>query len=266
MAKEFHPPSINETAFECPHCGAYTTQFWFELYADQISGERRTPGFPDAEIRADFERDPNIPADSKEKFLERIDGIMAGLILLNRESHGTDYEVSNLHLSKCFNCKKVAAWIHRSLIFPHKRAGAAPNQDLPADIVSDFEEARAIVDISPRGAAALMRLVVQKLCGFLGESGKDLDEDIGNLVTKGLSPVIQQSLDSVRVVGNESVHPGTLDMKDNRDTATRLFGLVNSIADQMISHPKSVQALYDQLPPEKRAAIDARNARKSGKK
>ena len=55
------------------------------------------------------------------------------------------------------------------------------------------------------------------------------------------------------------MHPGTIDLKDDRDAALRLFGLVNAIADQMITHPKSVKQMYDQLPAGKLAAIDARN-------
>jgi hypothetical protein len=47
----------------------------------------------------------------------------------------------------------------------------------------------------------------------LGESGKNLNTDIGNLVKEGLSVDIQQALDSLRVIGNESVHPGELDLK-----------------------------------------------------
>jgi Domain of unknown function (DUF4145) len=51
---------------------------------------------------------------------------------------------------------------------------------------------------------------------------------VASLVRKGLSPVVQQALDAVRVIGNEAVHPETLDLKDDRDTATTLFGLVTS--------------------------------------
>lgn len=127
--------------------------------------------------------------------------------------------------------------------------------------MADFEEARSIVNASPRGAAALMRLVIQKLCAHLGEKGKSIDDEIGSLVAKGLSPLIQRALDVVRVVGNESVHPGTIDMRDDRETALRLFELVNLIADQMISQPNVVKKLYDQLPAEKLAAIEKRDAR-----
>ena len=63
---------------------------------------------------------------------------------------------------------------------------------------------------------------------------------------------MQQSLDAVRVIGNEAVHPGTLDLKDDRDTATRLFDLVNIIAEQMISNPKHVKEIYEKIPEEKR--------------
>ena len=72
---------------------------------------------------------------------------------------------------------------------------------------------------------------------------------------------MQKALDIVRVIGNESVHPGELDMKDDTDTATQLFGLVNAIADQMISHPKKVEALYDKLPEAKRRAIEKRDSK-----
>ena len=87
-----------------------------------------------------------------------------------------------------------------------------------------------------------------------GEKGRNIDEDIGHLVRKGLPPLVQQALDAVRVIGNEAVHPGTIDLKDDRDTAGRLFDLVNIIAEQMISNPKHVKELYDKLPESKRKA------------
>ena len=57
-------------------------------------------------------------------------------------------------------------------------------------------------------------------------------------------------MDVVRVVGNNAVHPGSLDMKDDTKTAHKLFALVNLIAEVMISQPKHVEAMYDSLVPE----------------
>lgn len=48
-------------------------------------------------------------------------------------------------------------------------------------------------------------------------------------MASGLPPKVKEVLYSVRVIGNESVHPGTLDFKDDRDTANKLFRLVNFI-------------------------------------
>jgi hypothetical protein len=139
------------------------------------------------------------------------------------------------------------------------KTGVQPNDDLPDEILRDFEEAREIANASPRGAAALLRLCIQKLCRHLGEKGEKLDADIATLVRKGLNPFVQKSLDIVRVIGNEAVHPGELDLKDDTETALRLFELVNAIAEQMISHPKAVDEMYKKLPENKRKAIEHRD-------
>ena len=93
----------------------------------------------------------------------------------------------------------------------------------------------------------------------LGQKGEDLNGDIANLVKQGLSPKIQKSLDIVRVIGNEAVHPGTLDLNDDPSIVTQLFTLVNLIADAMISQPKQIDALYSSLPEPKKKAIKERD-------
>jgi len=183
-----------------------------------------------------------------------------GLVFLEKNNGQYFYNnVHNLNLSRCYNCNKVAVWLHDNLIFPNEKLGAHPNPDLPDHITRDYEEARGILSESPRGAAALLRLCVQKLCMHLGEKGKNIDDDIASLVSKGLNPLVQKSLDIVRVIGNEAVHPGIIDLNDDRDTASQLLLLINSIVDQMISHPKKVEELYGKLPENKREAIEKRN-------
>jgi hypothetical protein len=126
----------------------------------------------------------------------------------------------------------------------------------------DFDEASRIVNLSPRGAAALLRLCIQKLCDSLEPTAKDLNDAIGRLVKKGLSVQVQQALDVVRVIGNNAVHPGQIDLKDDKATAIRLFELVNLIAEQMISQPKHVQAMFDSLPDTAKQQIQQRDTPK----
>jgi hypothetical protein len=259
MQKEPSPPSARKTAFDCPYCGAFTTQHWFRGCADSIENNG-IPFIPDEEARKEFAAAQDIPIEEREKILKWFQKMGYGLVFLDtsRSSFGR-LVANNLFLSKCYNCDELAVWVHDRLIFPSQKSGICPNPDLPVDIISDFEEAREILGASPRGAAALLRLGIQKLCKNLGEKGKSIDDDIRALVSKGLNPIVQKSLDIVRVIGNEAVHPGTIDLKDDRQTAIELLGLINIIADQMITQPKKVDELYMALPESKRKAIEERD-------
>jgi hypothetical protein len=169
------------------------------------------------------------------------------------------YQVDDLFISICAHCNGYAIWYKKKIISPESSGAPYPNPDLVEDIKQDYLEARGIVNKSPRGAAAILRLCIQKLCQQLGEKGKDLNQDIGNLVKNGLSERIQKALDIVRVVGNNAVHPGTIDLKDNREIAIELFKLINIIAEIMISQPKKIDGLYESLPESKKEAITTRD-------
>ena len=163
----------------------------------------------------------------------------------------------------CQYCGKHSMWLDGKMVYPLESTAPPPNPDLPQTIKEDYEEARAILQSSPRGAAALLRLAIQKLMKEVGEEGKNINADIAALVQKGLPSLVQQALDLVRVIGNESVHPGQIDLRDDPDTARSLFGLVNIIADVLISQPKHIAALYNNtLPQSKRDGIVQRDGPK----
>lgn len=130
---------------------------------------------------------------------------------------------------------------------------------MPDDVKADYEEARAIVQASPRGASALLRLATQKLLTHLGGKGDNINDDIAALVKKGLSVEIQQALDTLRVVGNHAVHPGELDLKDDLETANGLFTIINFIVQDRIAQPKALAALYNKLPESARKKIAKRD-------
>jgi Domain of unknown function (DUF4145) len=135
-----------------------------------------------------------------------------------------------------------------------------PHVDMPEVVLRDFEEARSVLQRSPRSAAALLRLSLQKLCKEMGEKGSNINDDIASLVLKGLPVEVQQALDIIRVVGNEQVHPGELDVRDDPSIATELFRLINFIVEDRISRPKAIRALYSRLPAGKLEGIKQRDS------
>ncbi len=134
---------------------------------------------------------------------------------------------------------------------------------MPNEPKADYEEARSVVQVSPRGAVALLRLAVQKLMVALGQPGKNINADIGALVSEGLPKRVQQALDTLRVTGNNAVHPGQIDLTDNRDTAVALFGLMNYIVEQQITQAKEQDAIYEALPESSLSQIEKRDAEAS---
>ena len=151
------------------------------------------------------------------------------------------------------------SYVSGTMIYPISQTAPLPHPESPADIRQDYEEARSVAQHSPRAAAALLRLCVQKLCKHLGEPGKNINDDIGSLVKKGLPVEIQQALDIVRVIGNNAVHPGEITPDDVADVSSSLFELVNYIVEDRIARPKKLAAMFTTLPGPVLAGIAARD-------
>jgi hypothetical protein len=160
--------------------------------------------------------------------------------------------------SMCEHCDTPTMWANYKMIFPNRGTAPLPNPSMPPDVKLDYEEAATICNVSPRGAAALLRLSIQKLCAHLGGSGDNINQDIALLVKNGLPIQIQQALDVVRVTGNNAVHPGQIDVND-LDVASQIFPLVNLIVEYMIALPSQVANLYNALPEGAKFAIEKRD-------
>lgn len=187
-----------------------------------------------------------------------------GLTVL--EPEGNVYRFSPLQIGQeeiwasfCSHCLDLALWLSEKIIYPVVHTSPPANDDLPTDVKKVYEEAATIANQSPRAACALLRLAVEMLLKHLGETGP-INQSIGNLVKKGLDVRIQQSLDIVRVTGNEAVHPGVIDFSDETDVGM-LFELINVIAESLISQPKRIQNLYNNLPEKARTTVEKRDGK-----
>jgi len=228
MKEKIIPPEFQKDGFNCPICNAYAHQTW----------------------------------DSPNCYI----GTTRQSVLVGRQK-------DTLYTSKCNRCKRKSLWLYNSgtekskLILPEKSNVPPPNEDMSDEIKEIYEEAASIVQISPRGSAALLRLCIQMLMIQLGESGKNINDDIANLVTKGLSPKVKNALDIVRVVGNNAVHPGHIIFDDKSDIALKLFTLLNRIAYDMITHPNEIDEDFKSIiPPSTKQAIAKRDKKAKQKK
>jgi len=263
MAQKFIPPQLGRESYSCPHCGAIAHQNWFRVFAVRLPREVNVSTL----TRAEIDRfDPSKVDDDQSRghivhFIERFEK-NALTYRTVRHSVSADWEMVNLFFSLCYSCDGFAIWFEDRLLYPNLDNEIVAHDDMPVAVKRDFEEAASIVETSPRGAAALLRLAIQTLMVELKLPGKNLNEDIGALVKKGLDPRIHKALDVVRVIGNNAVHPGEIDLKDDKATALELFALVNLIVETMISVPKRVEEMYGDLPTGALEAIEKRDGPK----
>lgn len=179
-----------------------------------------------------------------------------------------------IYMCTCQHCNDFSIWFSNEIVLnsygwnyakkgkmvhPKKSSVPIPNEDLTENIKIDYIEASNILNDSPRWACALLRLALQKLMIQLWEKWENINNDIWNLVKKWLPKTVQQALDSVRVVWNESVHPWELDLKDDTEIATKIFTYINIIADILITQPKLIDETYNWLPDSKLEWIENRD-------
>ena len=168
---------------------------------------------------------------------------------------------NRLYIARCCNCRKKIVWIDNEYIYPNIVAEEV-NPDLPESVKQLYNEAGLIYNQSPRAACALLRLAIDRLCNELGETDRDINKNIGALVEKGLPKKVQQALDFVRVVGNKAVHPGVIAFDvDDTNTAKTLMRLINMIGQSMITDPKEIEDMYNQLPESAKESIERRDGK-----
>jgi hypothetical protein len=101
---------------------------------------------------------------------------------------------------------------------------------------------------------------------YLGESGKNMELDVSNLIRKGLPDKFRDAFWAVRVIGVDAVRPGEVSGMDDVDTAIALFNLTNMIVESTISQQRKVNQLYTTLPNPKPARKRTRRKPRKSKK
>lgn len=163
---------------------------------------------------------------------------------------------------RCHTCKNYSVWFKSKMIFPSGSNIPMPHTDMPESVKEIYNEAREIASNSPRAAAALLRLALEKLTEELWETDWKLNTRIGNLKKKWLPEKAIQALDIIRITANEwGSHLGQIDLtgSDNADLVNQLFFLLNFIVEHVITVNNQLDAMYATLPEDKKKGIKNRD-------
>lgn len=155
----------------------------------------------------------------------------------------TDSMPLRIELTKCPNCGKVSVTVESlygakeripPYAFPPANAVNLPEY-IPAAIRSDYLEAIAIVELSPKASATLARRCLQGMIhDFWGIKGKNLNAEITTL--QGKIPAAQWSaIDALRKIGNIGAHMESdinLIIDVEPDEAQKLIKLIELLIDK----------------------------------
>jgi len=228
---DYVAPDHDKNAYNCPHCGALSNHEKFQLSWYQQGSDKGIY------VNNKFGDDERFTIDQcQNPECTRIT-IWRNVVVRDGDKQYRDWR----------------------MIYPLTVTAPLPNSDMPTDLLQIYHEARNIYDQSPRGAAALLRLLIELLMPHLAAEGHTLNNKIGDLVKKGLSKRVQKALDSVRVIGNNAVHPGEITLEDDREIALKLFSLVNIIVGRMITDERLIDEMYDIVPDGAREGVDKRD-------
>ena len=170
-----------------------------------------------------------------------------------------------LTVSKCKHCNKWSIWIEESLVYPAQITVEDPNDDMPDEVRKLYRESAQVLSISPRAAAALLRLGLQILLGAVGGDGKNINNDIKKIVELGIEPETQKALDVLRVFGNNGAHPGEIKLDEDTGLVNKMYGLMNYVTDRLITQKNQINELFEGLPEGIKDQIESRDSKNKGK-
>lgn len=219
-----------KNAFVCPHCSSFAQQDWH--FIDIL-----TKSFVD-----------------RNGFDEEVD--YYELVSFENPKPGT-----KIAFSDCKVCSQSALWFDRKLVYPRKNTIEKPHELMPKEVKEIYDEAAAVYDISPRSSAALLRLGLEILLPHLGADKAKINTMIQQLVEerKAIGRV-QKAMDALRVIGNDAVHPGVIDLegRDNKEVSLALFKITNYIVAETLGSDEMIEDLYSLLPGRVKEGIETR--------
>jgi hypothetical protein len=239
-------PSIDQLSFDCPHCQALARQFWFSVHADPLKADEK-PSRQTSETLTALKVDDGDERerDRKLRWAERT---ASGRPLLEVHREFRSRNVQNVSISYCFSCNEIGLWVGDQLVWPVVVASPELKKlEILAELSGDKGTMIEPLNASPRGAAALLHLAVEKLCLELGVGTYEPRPALAPAIQEEVDARVQNVLDAVKIIQDSSPPIEQNGLRDDRATADALPGFVNLICEKLIIEPRHLRALYTKV-------------------
>lgn len=223
--KEKELPAYTNKSFTCPHCGIYSQIQWHMDKAIKTGD-----------------------SDQEQIYFFGQCVCCEGVLCFKHE-----YMLSGIF------CDVVEKRGTSTMLYP-KNFFIILNEGMPKNVREVCEEASLVLGTSPRASCALLRLALQELIKYLKENiseyselkGGNLCDDICGVVNVGnfnqlQKDKLQKAMDSIRLIGNNAVHPSELNINDNLEIARTLFDMINFIVKEVVVKPKEFEKKLEEV-------------------
>src|SRR6185437_7165784 len=105
------PPSTTKVSFDCPHCGAFAHQVWYECKVNVLHGSASN----EAHLPAPGLDDQGKPAAE--------DARAVGVALISEARPNTPDRnvtgvVNRVYMTRCMSCRQGALWVANAVVWP----------------------------------------------------------------------------------------------------------------------------------------------------
>jgi hypothetical protein len=168
-------------------------------------------------------------------------------------------------IALCQRCDGYSLWLGERQIYPGSMIGTEPSMDMPGEVQSLYNEARAVAVVSRRAGAAMARATLELLAKHVdpdAPKGASLVQRLDRIIPT-VDSSLGQMLTFVRHVGN-AIH-----VKDQPDDAVVLvldedqtagmeliFAAVGDLVEEKITRPRVAAEMYSKIPESVRKRVE----------
>ena len=188
MASKEIEPKLGAESFSCPHCNAVAHHDWFSLFLKPENPTEIIVHTLEAAMLAKSKEGDELTEHLKDNVLT---------YEYQEPPRTLKVKLMNLYVSRCCSCTGFAIWVRDQLVFPIREGSPdiieGDFKELEGDFTEvidgdskevekdktadDIEEATAILNRFPEGAAALIRVCIRKMLASLKEILKRLKKE-----------------------------------------------------------------------------------------